>query len=226
LLEGFAMSQHGTESLAARLEDCYAAAVHDVLRAMGHEKCVLPPSIKPLNLDWKLAGEIYTVGGRLVPGHDPHDTLVQWTGLLSRAPAGKVIVCQPNTHAIALMGELSAETLKLRGVLGYVVDGACRDTDCVLKLGFRVFCSSVTPADIVGRWIPTRFGEPITIGEVLVHSGDYLLGDRDGAVVIPGRIAEEVVAKTEAVRNTENQVRSAILKGMDPQQAYLKFGKF
>ena len=213
-------------NLAARLMNCYAAAVHDVLRSMGAGPCVLPASIKPLDASKKLTGEVYTVSGHVDLTRDPHDTLVQWTGLLSKAPPGKVLVCQPNTHEIALMGELSSETLHAKGVRGYVVDGGCRDTDFILELGFPVFCSFTTPKDIVGKWVPDRIGEPITIGDVTVCSGDFLIGDRDGIVVIPGRIAEEVVAKTEAVMQTENQVRTAILAGMDPQEAYLKYGKF
>jgi regulator of RNase E activity RraA len=214
------------KDLATRLLACYAAAVHDVLRGMGHGRCVLPSAIKPLDPTKKLTGEVYTVSGHVDMTRDPHDTLVQWTGLLSRAPAGKVLVCQPNTHEIALMGELSAETLHHKGVRGYVVDGGCRDTEFILQLGFPVFCSFTTPKDIVARWVPDRFGEPITIGEVTISTGDYLIADRDGVVVIPGGMAEEVVRKTEEVMQTENQVRTAILGGMDPQEAYLKFGKF
>jgi len=215
-----------SDLLAARLMNCYAAAVHDVLRGMGHGRCVLPPSIKPLDPTKKLAGEIYTVSGHIDITRDPHDTLVQWTGLLSKAPPGKVLVCQPHTYDIALMGELSAETLNFRGVRGYVVDGGCRDTDFILELGFAVFCSFTTPKDIVGRWVPDRFGEPLTIGEVTIRTGDYLLADRDGVVIIPGSMVNEVVSRTEEVLQTENTVRTAILAGMDPQEAYLKFGKF
>lgn len=212
--------------LAERLEACHAAAVHDVLRAMGHPDCVLPPEIRPLDPARKLAGEVFTVSGHVDNTRDPHATLLAWTGLLSKAPAGKVLVCQPHTCAIALMGELSAETLHFRGVRGYVVDGGCRDTDFILNLGFPVFCSFNTPKDIVGRWVPDRLGAPITIGDVTISSGDWLLGDRDGVVVIPGSIVVEVVARTEATLQTENKVRTAILSGMDPQEAYLKFGKF
>jgi regulator of RNase E activity RraA len=215
-----------SDILATRLLNCYAAAVHDVLRGMGFERCVLPPDIRPLDPARKLAGEIYTVSGHIDATRDPHDTLVQWTGLLSKAPAGKVLVCQPHTYDIALMGELSAETLNFRGVRGYVVDGGCRDTDFILELGFPVFCSFNTPKDIVGRWVPDRFGEPITIGEVTISSGDYLLADRDGVVIIPAKVVDEVVSRTEQVLQTENKVRTAILAGMDPQEAYLKFGKF
>jgi len=215
-----------SDGLAARLLNCYAAAVHDVLRGMGHERCVLPHTIQALKPGQKLAGEVYTVSGHIDLTRDPHDTLVQWTGLLSKAPAGKVLVCQPNTHMVALMGELSAETLNFRGVRGYVVDGGCRDTDFILELDFPVFCSFTTPSDIVGRWVPDRFGEPITIGEVTIRNGDYLLGDRDGVVVIPSDMVDDVVDKTEQVLQTENKVRTAILAGMDPQEAYLKYGKF
>jgi regulator of RNase E activity RraA len=219
------MTERST-NLAARLEQCYAAAVHDVLRGMGAGPCVLPSSIKPLDPMKKLAGEVFTVSGHIDMTRDPHDTLVQWTGLLSKAPKGKVLVCQPHTYDIALMGELSAETLQFRGVRGYVVDGGCRDTDFILRLGFPVFCSFTTPKDIVGRWVPGRFGEPLTIGDVTISSGDFLIGDRDGVVVIPAAIAEDVVTKTEQAVQTENKVRTAILSGMDPQEAYLTFGKF
>ncbi len=95
-----------------------------------------------------------------------------------------------------------------------------------MKIGFPVFCSFNTPADIVARWVPDRFGEPITIGTVTISSGDYILGDRDGVVVLPANTAGDVIAQTEKVVTTENKVRSAILSGMDPQEAYLKYGKF
>ncbi|MGH8677174.1 MAG: RraA family protein [Burkholderiales bacterium] len=213
-------------NLTERLEKLYTGAVHDVLRAMGHGNCVLPHEIGALDPSKTLAGEVYTVSGHIDQTREAHDTLVQWTGLLSEAPPGKVLVCQPNTHMVALMGELSAETLLRKGVRGYLVDGGCRDTDFILRIGFPVFCSFNTPADIVGRWVPDRLGEPITIGSVTICSGDYLLGDRDGVVIIPGKIAEDAIAKTEEVVGTENKVRTAILDGMDPQQAYLKYGKF
>jgi regulator of RNase E activity RraA len=213
-------------TLAHRLERCYSSAVHDVLRAMGHERCVLPPAIRALAPGMRLAGPVWTVSGHIDRSKTSHDTLLAWTALLSKAPPGTVVVCQPHTHEIALMGELSAAALKLKGVRGYLVDGGTRDVDMILELGFTVFCSFATPADIGGRWIPDSFGAPVTIGAVTVASGDYVLADADGAVVIPQAFAEAAVTRTEEVAQTENAVRSAILGGMDPQAAYLKYGKF
>ena len=213
-------------TLVERLAGCYSGAIHDVLRTMGHERCVLPPSIRPLDPSKKLAGPVWTVSGHIDRTQSAHDTLLGWTTLLSKAPAGHVIVCQPHNQEIALMGELSAETLLNKGVLGYVVDGGCRDTDFILALGFPVFHSFFTPTDIVGRWIPDRYADPLSIGDVTISTGDYLLGDRDGVVVIPAAMAEETIARTEAVAQTENRVREAIRGGMDPVDAYLKYRKF
>lgn len=214
------------DTLADRLAACYSGAVHDVLRAMGCDRVVLPSSIRPLDPTLKLAGEVWTVSGHIDRSRPPHDTLLAWVTLLSKAPAGKVVVCQPNNSDIALMGELSAETLKHKGVRGYVVDGGCRDTEFILSIGFPVFHRFFTPSDIVGRWIPDRFGAPVTIGDVAIATGDYLIGDRDGVVIVPAALAAEAVARTEEVMRTESQVRRAIMAGMDPVDAYLKFGKF
>ena len=212
--------------LGARLHACYSGAVHDVLRGMGHDSVVLPPSIKSLDPTTKLAGPVWTVAGHIDRTRSRDETLLGWCTLLAKAPAGHVVVCQPHNHEVALMGELSAQTLAARGVLGYVVDGGSRDTELVLAHGFPVFASFLTPSDIVRRWIPHAYGEPIDIGGVTIRTGDWLLGDRDGVVVVPAEIAEDVVKRTEEVVATESEMRRALIGGMDPVEAYHRFGKF
>lgn len=218
------MSDH--TQLTARLSRCYTGAVHDVLRTMGHDNVVLPPGIKPLDPMRRLAGPAWTVAGRIDRTRTRDETLLGWCTLLREAPAGHVIVCQPNNHEVALMGELSAQTLLARGVLGYVVDGGSRDTELVLAHGFPVFCSFLTPADIVERWMPDRFGEPVTIGQCTIAPGDYILGDRDGVVVIPRAVVAEAIERTEHVISTESEMRRALLDGMDPVEAYRRYGMF
>jgi regulator of RNase E activity RraA len=212
--------------LSQRLAACYTGAVHDVLRQMGHDGFVLPSDIKAIAPGTRLAGPVWTVEGRIDRTRTRDQSLLGWCTLLSRAPAGHVVVCQPNNREIALMGELSAQTLQARGVRGYVVDGGSRDTDLVLEQGFPVFCAFLTPADIVERWIPERYGEPVTIGGVTIATGDWLLGDRDGVVIIPGALVDEVLRRTEAVVATESDMRRALIAGLDPVEAYLRYGKF
>ena len=212
--------------LSDRLEKCYTGAVYDVLRGLGYPKQALSTEIRPLEITHKLAGTIYTISGRYDDTITPHDTLLNWTGMLSKAPKDSVVMCQPNDSSLAHMGELSAETMQLRGIRGYIVDGGCRDSGFISNIGFKVFCKYYTPVDVVGRWTAENFEKPITIDGVEIFTGDYVLADRDGVVIIPRKIAEEVIEKTEEVLRTENLVRTAILSGIDPQEAYLIYGKF
>jgi regulator of RNase E activity RraA len=212
--------------LSQRLSKCYASAIHDVLREKGYGNCVLPPEIQALKRGQKLFGEIYTLSGHIDKTLTRHESLLLWSQVLSKLPNGKVIVCQPNTHSIALMGELSARALIVKGTKGYLMDGHCRDVEEIIDAQFPVFCRLSTPADIVERWKYDALGDPITIGSVTICSGDYIIADMDGAVIIPQEVVEEVVTETEKVMNTESEMRKAILGGMDPEQAYLKFQKF
>jgi regulator of RNase E activity RraA len=193
---------------------------------LGLPDQLLPSTLRPLDPDRRLAGRVFTVSGHVDLTLDPHATLLAWTGLLSKAPSNSVIICQPNDSTLAHMGELSSETLTLRGVRGYIVDGGCRDSAFILKTGFRVWCRYFTPRDVVGRWIADATGEPIEVGGVAIKTGDYVLADRDGVVIIPGDMAAEVTEKVEQVLATENMVRTAILQGVDPVEAYLRHGKF
>jgi 4-hydroxy-4-methyl-2-oxoglutarate aldolase len=212
--------------LTNRLRACYSGVVHDVMRAMGLKDFTLPPELRPLLPETALAGPVFTIEGRVDPSADHHQTLLEWTGLLSKARPGHVWVSQPNDRIVAHMGELSAETLKNKGVLGCLVDGYVRDTNFLIHMGFQTWSRGFTPRDIVGYWLPSGFDVAITIGEVGIRPGDFLVADRDGAIRVPQEIVGEVIEKAEAAMATESQVRRAILDGIDPQQAYLQFGKF
>ena len=212
--------------LAERLGRCDTGVVYDVLRSRGHTECHLPPPIVPLDPGMVAAGPVFTVRGLPDATVSPHETLLRWTGLLGRAPKGHVVMVQGNDAERALMGELSAETLQFRGVRGYIVDGGCRDTAFIRRIGFPVFCDKATPRDIVGAWVPVAFDEPISYGQVVVRPGDWVLADCDGIVVVPQAVAAEVIEEATAAMATEDKVRAAILSGVDPQQAYLEHGKF
>jgi regulator of RNase E activity RraA len=215
-----------TDPLTERLLHCYTGVVHDVMRAMGLRDFTLPAELRPLFAERRLAGPAFTIEGRVDPRADAHETLLAWTGLLSKAKPGHIWVSQPNDRVVAHMGELSAETLKNKGVLGCVADGYVRDVDFLIEMGFQTWSRGFTPRDIVGYWLPKAIEGEIRIGDVTISQGDYLVGDRDGLIRIPRAITGEVIGKAEAAISTENKVRTAILAGVDPQQAYLQFGKF
>ena len=209
-----------------RLSKCYTGVVHDIMRDDGHKNFTLPSSIRPSKNKYILAGQIFTMEGIVDQTLDHHETLLAWTGFLSKAPNNKVVICQPNNHEVALMGELSAETLQLKGVRGYIVDGGARDLDFIIKIDFPLWSSFYTPRDVVGFWKPTDFEKTIKIGDTVINNNDYVLADIDGVVIIPSNIIEDILIRAEKLINTENLVRKSIKEGMDPQEAYLKYSAF
>jgi len=214
------------KELSERLEKCYTGAVYDVMRNMGYPDQLLPNHIRPMNLQHKIAGPVFTIAGKIDRSLDKHTSLLKWCEMLSKAPSGHILVCQPNDDTLAHMGELSAETLTFKGVIGYIVDGGCRDSSFIDQIGFPVYCSYYTPRDVVSVWSATELGGKISIGGVSILSGDFVLADRDGIIIIPQGLVLTVVEKTEEVLRTENLVRKAILSGTDPVAAYLQFRKF
>jgi len=157
-------------TLASRLANCYRGAVYDVLRAKGYLQQTLPHSIRPLNLEHKLAGRIFTIEDKRDDSLDAHQSLLRWCELLSKAPTNTVLICQTNDHNLAHTGELSSETLASKEGQGCIMDGDCWDSAFIETLGFPIFCKYFTPVDVVGKWAATAFGEPIQIGDVAIRS--------------------------------------------------------
>lgn len=214
-------------SLTARLAAIpYTGAISDILDEMGLTEQVLPHEIQALEPGATIAGRALTVLGEPARGLERDDYFIPYLKMLGSIAPGDVVVSQPNDATVAHFGELSAETAKSRGGAGVVVDGGVRDIAYIRKLGFPAFARYRTPQDIVGRWRLVECGGPITIGRTRIEAGDYVLGDRDGVVIIPQGAAEEAIGRAEAVIGEEDWVRKAILEGMDPVAAYRKFGRF
>jgi len=204
----------------------YTGAISDILDEMGLPDQVLPHEIQALDRGRAVVGRALTVLGERAHGMARDDYFIPFLKMLGSIAPGDVVVSQPNDYTVAHFGELSAETAKLRGGAGVVIDGGVRDADYIVRLGFPAFARYTTPQDIVGRWRLLDMNVPVTIGRTRVRPGDYVLGDRDGVLIIPAQVAEEVIGKAEEVIGTENQLRKAILEGMQPLAAYEKFGRF
>jgi regulator of RNase E activity RraA len=217
---------YNVDEVCRRFSVIYTGAISDVLDEMGYRHQVLPSTIQGLTLEHQVAGVAMTVEGEPTTSEDPEVIYVPMLRMLGDVKAGDVIVSQPHDDVSAHIGELSCETAKYRGARGVVIDGGARDIDYILRVGLPVFCRYRTPTDVIGRWRLVSYGQPITIGGVTVRRGDFIVGDKDGVLVIPQEITLAVLKKAEEVVNTENLVRKAILQGVHPVDAYREFGRF
>jgi 4-hydroxy-4-methyl-2-oxoglutarate aldolase len=207
-------------------ESVYTAAVADVLDSLGYPNQTLPPEIAPLRPGARVAGPAFVVEGRPRPGLAYEHSIRRILAMLGAVPPAHVAVYATNDRTCAQFGELSATSLQARGAAGVVLDGGCRDVDFIVHSGFPVFARFTTPQDSVPRWEVVDWGHEVSIGDVRVATGDLVLADSDGVVVIPAEVEAEVVGRAEAVVSTENEVRRAVREGMAPLEAFDRFGKF
>ena len=216
-----------TADLARRFSALYTGALTDVLDRRGWVQQTLPAELLPLRPGMRLAGPVYPVLGRPHPGREYDSSIRSVLEMLGAVPPGHVAVYETNDRASAHFGELSATSLASRSCAGAVIDGGTRDADYILRQGFPVFSRYVTPQDCVPRWELLGHGDvTIVVGGVRIAPGDWIVGDRDGLVVVPGGQVDDVLAEAESKVSTENEIRAAVRGGTLPIDAYERYGTF
>jgi 3-hexulose-6-phosphate synthase/6-phospho-3-hexuloisomerase len=131
---------------------------------------------------------------------------------IDRAEEGDVLVIDAGGSEIACFGELAAWSCRSKGVRGVVIEGALRDVDAIFEMRFPAF----------SRYIAPNAGEPkgyggigheIVCGEQLVRTGDWIVGDESGVVVIPQERAVEIANRAVDVAEREDRIREEIKRG-------------
>jgi len=131
---------------------------------------------------------------------------------IDRAGPGDVIVIDAGGGTTAIWGELASWSAHGRKIAGVVVDGAIRDLDSILSLGFPAFSRSVSP----NAGEPKGHGEigvEVVVGGQRVRPGDWVIGDVSGVVVVPRERAREIANRALDVFEHENRVREEIQRG-------------
>src|SRR5262245_16645289 len=144
----------------------------------------------------------------------PGDNLAIHVGV-TRAPAGSALVVDVgDERELGYWGEVLTTAAEARGVAGLVIDGCVRDVAALEAHSFPVFSTGLAlrgatkqRAGAIGR------GSGAVVGDVPVESGDWVVGDRDGVVVVPGDAFAEVVAAGRARAETETGYFAALRGG-------------
>ena len=201
----------------------YTAVLGDVLDALGYYHQFLPPHLRPMLPQMRLAGRAMPVlvADVFGPQTKPFGLLTEALDALS---PGEVYLARGATAPAAMWGEILTATARSRGAVGAVVDGYHRDTVKVLEQQFPVFSAGPYAQDSSPRTVVRDFGVPIEIGGVKVRPGDLVVGDVDGVLVIPAEVEDEVVARALDKASAESVVRRDIEAGMSATEAFARHG--
>jgi len=190
----------GAAQIREILEMVSSANLSDALHRGG-----VLQGIRPIFPGIRMVGQAVTV--RTYPG--------DWAKpvqAIDVAQPGEVVVIDAGGTGPAIWGELATHSAVQRGLAGVVIDGALRDSPEIIDMKFPSFSRLVMP----NAGEPKGFGEigvPVTVGNMRVEPGDWLLGDDDGVVVLPKAIAVEYANRSMDVLEKENRIREEIKEG-------------
>lgn len=132
---------------------------------------------------------------------------------VAEAPAGCVLCVGFEAPADrGYWGEVLSTAAQARGLLGLVIDGGVRDAEALERLAFPVFARGLVLRG-AGKVRPGSVGGEAPVGGVVVRTGDWVVGDRDGVVVVPAARIADVLAAGRRRARKEDAMFSALRDG-------------
>ncbi|MET0974459.1 MAG: RraA family protein [Leifsonia sp.] len=164
------------------------------------------PRIRPAWSGARIVGPAFTVklgfGDNLAIQH-----------AVREAPAGSVLVVDGDNGEFGHWGGILTEIAVLRGLAGLVIYGTVRDIDEIELIGFPVFSTGIAMRH-AKKSDPGTIGGEISLAGRVVHTGDIVVADADGVVIVPQDSLESALANAQA-RHERERIRIATIKGGD-----------
>jgi regulator of RNase E activity RraA len=195
--ESAGLARHSTSTLSDALDRLGIAG-----QALG---------IAPLDRRFRMAGPAFTV--RTIPvvlGAAP-GTVGDY---IDDVPEGSVVVLDNGGRLDGTVwGDILTVTAHRKRLAGTVIHGVCRDAVRSLELGYPIFSRGVIMRTGRGRVQADAQQVPVSLGDVRVQPGDFVIGDADGVVVIPPGRAAEVLEIADGIAAAEDRIRAEIESG-------------
>ncbi len=181
-----------------------------------------PQGILPLYPCGKVVGPAATL--KLVPtGKAQESTVLGTLAAIVKGGRGSVLVIDGSSNpAVNSYGGIAGATTKHYGLVGCVSDSVMRDVDEYKGYGLPVYARGIVQQSVRGRSSCAGYGIDIELGGIKVRSGDLIMGDENGVLVIPMEMVTDVLAFAQHVKATEEKVIAAVRAGMDPIEAHEK----
>ena len=183
-----------------------------ILADVAGRRGTLDGRIVPLSHSTRGAGPAFTLEVR------PGDNLMIHAAMTMARPGDVLVVDGKADRTCALMGSIMVNACKVLGLAGVVLDGAHRDTEELLALGFPFYSIGANPNGPT-KFVPGRINWPISCGGVAISPGDLIVGDADGVVVVEREKAESLLDQA-ALKVADERKRIADIvagKNLRPQ---------
>jgi len=205
-------------------EKLYSAVVADACDGVGLKQQSPAVELLPLTTHEVLVGRCRTSRWEDIDFEDPSPYELELK-LVDRCRPDDVLICAADgSTRSGIWGELLTTAASNRGCVGAVVDGAVRDVRQMRAMGFPVFARGRCVYDSLHRQRVIEIDGAVEVGGVSIRSGDFIIADQDGVVVVPQQQEQQVLQAAWDKVHAENVTRDAIRDGMGAVEAYQKYG--
>lgn len=181
-------------------------------------------SIKPICTDGGLP--LHAYGPAIVADNGPAELLATM-GAVHIAQKGDVVVSAVHGHkGCSAAGDRFCGMMRNKGVSAFVTDGQMRDYPGIVAAGLPAWCAGLSPNSPFSNG-PGKVGFGAVVGGRHVETGDMIVADRDGVVVVPFAIIDAVIAQLAAIQELEDTLDAKVQGGfceMAKVQAMLEDG--
>lgn len=177
-----------------------------IVDAMGG-RGALDARIKPV------AAVLPFVGVALTCHCGPADNLALCAAVAQCQPGDVLVAATDQFTASSVVGDLLLGIAMNRGAAGFVTDGMVRDLNDIEALGLPAYAMGATP-NSPARNGPGSVGLPIHCGGLQIATGDIVIGDRDGVVVVPFARIAETLDNLRSVREAEAALLAKVKGGL------------
>jgi 4-hydroxy-4-methyl-2-oxoglutarate aldolase len=171
-------------------------------------------------LDWRIQPIAATslLGVALTCQCGPADVLPLQAAVAQCQPGDVIVAATGGFTGAAVVGDLLLGIAKNRGVVGFVTDGLVRDRVDIEALGLPVYAMGVSPNSPHNNG-PGTVGLPVVCGGRTVSSGDIVIGDRDGVVIVPRAQIAQTLENLERVKAAEARLLARVRGGLREVEA-------
>jgi regulator of RNase E activity RraA len=205
----------------------YTPVVSDVLDGFGLMHQALKPFVRPLDDSLVLFGRVRTGRYELLdpPSRSANPYELEMDLIDSLQPDEvAVLACGGPTDWVAPWGELLSTAARVRRAGGCVTDGLVRDVARIRAMRFPVFHGGIGPLDTRNRAEMVEKDTQVVVAGVTVSSGDWILGDVDGVVVVPADRAQAVFRAALEKIAAEDTTRAELEAGDTLRAVFARHG--
>jgi 4-hydroxy-4-methyl-2-oxoglutarate aldolase len=191
-----------TKDWVRRLQKFSAATIYEAAGKLGG----MEPHIRSIVAGVRMVGPAFTV--KCVVG----DARAVAQAIDRATPGDVLVIDAGGTDLTTPWGSMSATAAKLHGIAGCVTNGAVRDFDELVEIGFPVFAAGIGIRGNV-KLHPGWVGIPVSVGGITVRPGDIVVGDSDGVVVVAVERAAQVCSEAARQQVKEDGIMQRIRSG-------------